>query len=87
MVDFGWQIFSKEKRVVTANFTTFFTARKDMCHLELTLGAFSPKKEQQNKNNRRAFRGLCKEIPFTSFPDISIMKGRPRPTPKKHPPK
>ena len=27
---------------VTKNFTTFFTARKEICHLELTLGESSP---------------------------------------------
>ena len=27
---------------VTENFTTFFTARKEICQMELTLGAFSP---------------------------------------------
>ena len=27
---------------VTENFTTLFTARKDICHLELTPGASSP---------------------------------------------
>ena len=29
---------------VTENLTTFFTARKEICHLELTLGASSPNK-------------------------------------------
>ena len=29
-------------KFVTENFSTFFTARKDICHLELTLGASSP---------------------------------------------
>ena len=30
-------------KFVTENFTTFSTARKEICHLELTLGASSPK--------------------------------------------
>ena len=37
--------FSQDKigyKFVTENFTTFFTARKDICPLELTLGASSP---------------------------------------------
>ena len=29
---------------ITENSTTFFTARKDICHLELALGASSPNK-------------------------------------------
>ena len=29
-------------KFVTGNFATFFTARKEICHLELTLGASSP---------------------------------------------
>ena len=46
-VDFWWQIscqFSPGKiglKFVTENFTTFFTSRKDICHLELTLGESS----------------------------------------------
>ena len=38
--------FSQEKCLtfVTENFTTFVTARKEICHMELTLGASSPKK-------------------------------------------
>ena len=49
MVDFWWQIicrFSPGKiglKFVTENFTTFFTSRKEICHLELTLGESSPK--------------------------------------------
>ena len=37
--------FSPGKRhnICTENFTTFFTARKEICHLELTLGASPPK--------------------------------------------
>ena len=30
-------------KLVTENFPTFFTAREEICHLELTLGASSPK--------------------------------------------
>ena len=55
MVDFWWQIlchiFSRKNRLksfVTENFTTFFTSRKDICHLELTLGESSPKKRRIN---------------------------------------
>ena len=33
----------KGLKFVTENVTTFFTARKEICHLELTLGASSPK--------------------------------------------
>ena len=38
--------FPRRKRLkfVTENFTTFFTARKEICHLELTLGPSLPKK-------------------------------------------
>ena len=49
MVDFWWQIFCQFSpgkigvKFDTENFTTFFTARKDICHLELTLGTSSPK--------------------------------------------
>ena len=50
-MDFWWQMFCQfspgkkkpELKFVTGNFTTFFTARKEICHLELTLGASSPK--------------------------------------------
>ena len=38
--------FSQEKwrlKFVTANFTTFFTASKEMCYLDFTLGAFACK--------------------------------------------
>ena len=39
------QSISQEKgfKFVTENLTTFFTARKDICHLELAVGTFSPK--------------------------------------------
>ena len=48
MVDFWWQIFCQFSpgkiglHFVSKNFTTFFTARKVVCHLEFTLGASSP---------------------------------------------
>ena len=43
-----WQIFcqffpgKKNFNLVTENFATFFTPRKETCHLQLTLGASSP---------------------------------------------
>ena len=48
MEDFWWKIlcrFSSGKlglKLVTENSTTFFTVGKEICHLELTLGASSP---------------------------------------------
>ena len=49
VVDFWWTFFCQcppgkiGSIFVTGNFATFFTARKESCHLELTLGASSPK--------------------------------------------
>ena len=48
LVDFWWQIFCQFSpgkvglKFVTENFTEFFTAKKNICHLELALGAFLP---------------------------------------------
>ena len=52
-VDFWWRMFcrfSQEQsfKFVTENFTTIFTARKWICHLELTLGGFSRKRCRLN---------------------------------------
>ena len=44
-------------KFVTENFTTFFTARKEICHLELTLGAFAP-------NKLRIFNRLFRMVRF-----------------------
>ena len=58
MLDFWWQIFcrfSPGKRgvkFVTENFTTFFTSRKEICHLELTLRESSPKSYEQTGISR-----------------------------------
>ena len=48
MADFWWQSFCQFSpgklglNFVTENFATFFTARKEIYHLELNLGASSP---------------------------------------------
>ena len=39
-------------KFVTENFTTFFTSRKKICHLELTLGSSSPKISAQSFSDR-----------------------------------
>ena len=57
-VDSWWQIFcrfSPQKiglKFVTANFTTFFTAIKEICHLEFTLGAPLPNDFRQGRPQR-----------------------------------
>ena len=46
---FGGRFFDDHGNIVlelvTENFTTFFTARKEDCHLKLTLRASSPKNQ------------------------------------------
>ena len=67
MVDFWWQMFSlfstrENAEFFTENFTTFFTTRKDICHLELTLGVSSSKK---TLNVYSGSRDLNSRLPFS----------------------
>ena len=48
-------------KFVTENFTTFFTARIEICHLELTLGASSPK-QSVSQNGRVHLLGIDKRF-------------------------
>ena len=58
LVTFGGKFcqFSPGKigsKSVTENFTTFFTSRKEICHLELTLGESSPDLQREQKRHIR----------------------------------
>ena len=62
-------IFPRKKiglNFVTENFTTFFAARKEICHLELTLGASSPKYSAK-KFGFPGFRGTYPDLLSLAF--------------------
>ena len=61
-------------KFVTESFTTFFTARKEICHLELTLGASSPN-SSAHSNCREDRRSLAifnrREIAYLGASNIA----------------
>ena len=76
MVDFWWQMFCQFSpgkiglKFATETFTTSFTARKEICHLELTLGASLPNRRRINAESMFGDNSLRSTEPSEKSSDV-----------------